>query len=375
MISARDFVDGLTGLGYGPFVGVPCSILTPVINYVLAEPGAPYYAAADEGSAMGIAAGMALADNKPVVMMQNSGLANAINPLTSLHLIFGIPCLMIVSWRGRPGETDAPQHGVMGPITRGLLDVMGIESIEVSADPGDLTATLKRIDELITSSSRPAALILPKGAIEEYPVGKDESTDRRITRQQAVGAIASALRNDEVIVSTTGKISRELYFHEARTRPAFYSIGSMGCASSIAMGIAVSKPGRKVVVLDGDGALLMKMGALATIGHYRPENLIHIVLDNGCYDSTGGQATVMNTVQIDEVADNCGYTFCMEGETELEIGFALNELLDQIGPSLLWIRTAPGDAGPLGRPEQTPVELKDEFRTFLNTDLNTDSEE
>ena len=368
MISAQDFIDGLADLGYGPFTGVPCSILTPIIDYILAEPNAPYYAAADEGSAMGIAAGMALADRKPVVMMQNSGLANAINPLTSLHLIFKIPCLLIVSWRGRPGETDAPQHGVMGQITCDLLDVMGIESIVVSADPASLSATLRRVDELITSRKRPAALILPKGVIEKHSTDSDEASDNRLTRRQAVGAIAAALRNDEAIVSTTGKISRELYFHETRTQPAFYSIGSMGCASSIAMGIAVSKPERKVVVLDGDGAMLMKMGAMATIGHYRPENLIHVVLDNGCYDSTGAQATVINTVHVDQVAESCGYRLCIKAETEQEIGNALDKLSAQPGPSLLWIKTAPGDVLPLGRPDQTPVELKNEFQAFLNTD-------
>ncbi len=367
MISARDFVGGLTGLGYGPFTGVPCSILKPVINYILAEPDTVYYGASDEGSAMGIAAGMALSGNKPVVMMQNSGLANAVNPLTSLHLIFDIPCLMIVSWRGRPGETDAPQHGIMGPITSDLLSVMGIESIEVSGDADNLGETLKRADELIMSRNRPVALILPKGVIEDYSIEADNRPDARLTRQQTIGAVVSSLKNDEVVVSTTGKISRELYFQKERSQPAFYTIGSMGCASSVAMGIALSKPDRKVVVLDGDGALLMKMGALATIGHYKPENLIHVVLDNGCYDSTGAQATVIDTVNIDKVAENCGYRLCMKADTEQEISSAIDELSDQPGPSLLWIKTSPGDVSPLGRPEQTPVELKDEFQAFLNT--------
>jgi phosphonopyruvate decarboxylase len=311
-----------------------------------------------------LAAGWALGGRKAVVLMQNSGLGNAVNPLTSLHRVFEIPCLLAVGWRGQPGRPDEPQHALMGEITAPMLDLMGVETVILGEDPAALDGTLAKIDAAILAG-KPAALLIPQGSLAG-PGAQAAAPEGRMSRREAVQAILQGLGETDVVVATTGKISRELYFQPPSKRSQFYMVGSMGCAPSLAMGVALARPKRNVVVLDGDGALLMKLGALATIGHYRPANFLHVVLDNGAYDSTGGQPTTVAGVEIDNVARACGYNNCRRAEQAADIPAAVRDLTAAPGPNLLWIKISPAGADRLGRPSETLPQLRRQFMKNLD---------
>ena len=252
------------------------------------DPAIKYIAATSEGEAVGIASGCFLAGSIPVVLMQNSGLGNAINPLTSLNLVYEIPFLILISLRGEPGIPDAPEHIVMGPITEKMLELIGIEYEFLVESQSHVEEQLARAYRKIVQTNKPCALIVKKGIFESghsLPV----EANKLLPRYEAVKTVLSGLKGNEFIVSTTGMISRELYDIKEDDNKNFYMIGSMGCASSFALGVALQQNDKKVVIFDGDGALLMKLGTLATIGHYKPANLIHILFDNESYESTGGQ--------------------------------------------------------------------------------------
>ncbi|MCK5509072.1 MAG: phosphonopyruvate decarboxylase [Desulfobacterales bacterium] len=380
MIQAQDFISACTSRGYTFYAGVPCSFLKPLINYVIQNPDVDYVTATSEGEAVGIAAGAYLAGRKAVVMCQNSGLGNMINPLTSLCFPFRIPILLIVTLRGEPGLNDEPQHELMGQITGELLETLHIQWDFFPDAPEKIGIVLDRAESEMAKTSLPFALIMKKGSVdktdllynytkskqsEAVPEGEFQSKpENRMSRFESIKIICEAFGNDDAIIATTGKIGREL-FTLGDTKNQLYVVGSMGCAAGIGFGIQHIKPNQRVVILDGDGAVLMKMGTFATIGHYSPEQFVHIILDNEAYESTGGQHSVSPSVDFCHIAHACGYRQCYRADTKSDLISALNSSTEFIGPSLIHVKVSSGSASDLGRPTLKPYQVKKRFMKFL----------
>ena len=377
MIEATSFVGPLKKAGYSFFSGVPCSYLKPFINHVINDHSLNYVTAASEGEAVGIALGAYLAGRKTVTMCQNSGLGNMVNPLTSLNYPFRVPSLLIVTWRGQPGQPDEPQHEQMGEITHRLLDTMDIPWRPFPQEADEIAPTLAEAEEVMQQSSRPFALVMAKGSVapedlseQAQPKVVDTQSTHcgsgdRPTRSEALESILEQLNGDEAVIATTGKTGRELFTIADRPNH-LYVVGGMGTASGIGLGIAQASPDQRVVVIDGDGAALMKMGALATIGRYQPKNLLHIVLDNEQHDSTGGQQTASPITRFAEVAAATNYSRVAYAEKRTDLQAILPGFLEQAGPALLHMKIRPGSPGNLGRPTVKPHEVKARFMDFLN---------
>lgn len=357
------FYQELKKSGFGPFVGVPCSILSPFLEVL--DKRTEEFIATSEGEAMGIASGLYLAGKNPVVFMQNSGFCNALNPLTSLNLVYKIPVLTIVTLRGELGTKDAPQHKIMGKKIKELLNAVNIEYKYVSPDLNEFKKELKYCKAKLKKNLKPIVLLLRRNILEGKAASKKVNSFYKLNRQIAIKEISKALDKDCLVVSTTGKISREYYFSKGRPENNFYMTGSMGCASAIALGLSIGTENKKkVVILDGDGATLMKMGNLATIGNVLPRNLIHIVLDNQAHESTGGQATVSTTTQLGKVAKACGYPNVCKITKAEQIYSEIKQALKCKGPSFLLIkmaRMAEKEDCKLGRVKQSSEEIKTKF--------------
>jgi len=379
MIRAEDFLDALDTRGCGPYLGVPCSYLTPLIDAVISSPRHRYLAANNEGEAVAMAAGAYLAGRRPVVLCQNSGLGNAVNPLTSLCDPFRIPLLLVTTQRGEPGRPDEPQHERMGRITEPLLRVLGLECALFPDAPALIAPRVAAAFAHQEASGLPYAFVLRQGAVAGHPLtpppepplrlgqvlpGADPAAPPVLGRMAAIAAVAGAVPAEAALIATTGKIGRELF--TAAERPGnLYVVGSMGCAGSIGLGVALEQPRRPLVVLDGDGAALMRLEALVSIGHYRPPRLVHVVLDNRVHESTGGQASLAATVSLPHVAAACGYATARSLRTPAELDAALARALAEPGPHLLHLRVQPGSAPGLGRPTLSPVQVKERFMAFL----------
>jgi phosphonopyruvate decarboxylase len=385
MIPARAFIDGLTRQEISPLVGVPCSVLKPLINYVIDQEDLGYFAANNEGEAVALAAGSYLAGRLPMVMFQNSGLGNTVNPLSSLHFIFHIPALLIVTWRGEPGRPDAPQHELMGQVTQDLLDVLRIPHEPFPESEDQIAPALERAVGHMKASSLPFAFVMRKGSVEGFNLQNDRlpplwepgpppappsAGEPVLSRRQALSTVLETTQGRAFLIATTGMTGRELY--DLSDRPNhFYMVGSMGCASSLGLGIALHRPDEQIVVLDGDGAVLMRMEAMASVGRYGPKNLIHLVLDNGVHDSTGGQRTLARSVNIPMVAAACGYRTTASVLLEEDLARALETAAKSPGPHLVHVRIHPGTTPDIGRPSQTCPELAARFRKAL---MRTSSE-
>ena len=376
MIAADDFLEPARERGFDFFTGVPCSFLTPIINRVISDPRLDYVGAASEGEAVAIAAGAWLAGRKTVVMCQNSGLGNTVNPLTSLNYPFRIPTLLIVTWRGQPGLADEPQHELMGEITPDLLALMRIPYWRFPLTADEVAEALAQAEAEMDRSRLPYAFLMEKGAVrddgldEPAPGGALDGTieDRRTggappPRAEMLERVLAAVPENAAIVATTGKTGRELFTLADRPQH-LYQVGSMGGASGCGLGIALNTE-RPVVVLDGDGAALMKLGTLATIGARQPANLIHLLLDNGVHDSTGGQRTVSTTVDFAALARAANYPNSWRVDSPDGLDAALSFALATSGPHFIHARIAPGSMSPLGRPAVAPVEVARRFKAFL----------
>lgn len=379
MITADDFIAAAKARGHDFYTGVPCSYLTPLINGVLSSHALTYVGAASEGEAVAIAAGAWLAGRGTVVMCQNSGLGNAVNPLTSLNAPFRIPTLFVTTWRGQPGLPDEPQHEVMGRITQDLLDLMEIPQAPFPAEAGALGPALDQAAARMAETGLPFAFVMKKGDVRDEalkiqaPGGQlDLEGASRLnhltggplpTRAQVLDRFLALTDDRTAVVATTGKCGREL-FTLADREQHIYQVGSMGGASGMALGVALNTTA-PVVVLDGDGAALMKLGTFATIGAHKPRNLIHIVLDNGVHDSTGGQPTVSNTVGFAGIAIACGYHFAADCNSLAGFESAFHAASEQHGPALIHVRIAPGSMEKLGRPTVAPADVARRFRDFL----------
>ncbi|WP_078588787.1 MULTISPECIES: phosphonopyruvate decarboxylase [Streptomyces] len=354
-LDAEEVVAAFRAAGFGPFTGVPCSYLGPVISCLESRHPDDYLIAANEGEAVAIAAGARLAGRRPVVILQNSGLGNAVNPLTSLCHTLRLPVLLLVTWRGEPGTPDEPQHELMGRITPGLLSAMDIRN-ELLPDTGELLAErLRAAAAHMDATGLPFAFVVPKGAVAPLPrPPRQPSGDgSALLRSEAIGHVMRLVGDRALVVATTGKTAREL--ERDQDRPGnLYVVGSMGCASSVALGVALHAPSRQVVVLDGDGAALMRLEAMATIGRTAPPNLLHVVFDNGAYESTGGQPTGSAHVDFAAVATACGYRHAADVTTAEGLAQALSRQPAGDGPSLLRVHVAPYSDPGLGRPALPP---------------------
>ena len=377
MIAADAFLDPALERGFSFYAGVPCSFLTPLINRVISNPALDYVGAASEGEAVAIAAGAWLAGRHTVVMCQNSGLGNTVNPLTSLNHPFRIPTLLIVTWRGQPGLGDEPQHELMGQVTASLLDTIAIGHAGFPRDADAVAATLDRAERAMAADDLPFALIMEKGSVRDdgldqrdqpiLPRGRIEDLRQggeRPARIDLLRAGQALVPGEAAVVATTGKTGRELFTCEDRPQQ-LYQVGSMGCASAMGLGIALNTQ-RPVLVLDGDGAALMKLGTVATVGAHAPGNLIHVVLDNGMHDSTGGQATVSPNVDFAAVAQACGYPRAFRCDSEAGFAHALESAFTAgPRPVLIHALIAPGSRAGLGRPTIAPRDVARRFRSFL----------
>ncbi len=382
MIEAHQFVEAARNRGFRWYAGVPCSFLTPFINFVLGDSSLRYVSMGNEGDAVALIAGAALAGDgegghgRGITMMQNSGLGNAVSPLTSLTWTFQLPQLLIVTWRGQPGIADEPQHALMGPITPALLETMQIPWELFPSDAIHIGAALDRALAHMQRSGRPYCLLMQKGSVAPYaleapqgsrsnaaivsPAPQPASQARRVSRHDALReVVARTPPGSTAILASTGYCGRELYAIADRPNQ-IYMVGSMGCVIPWALGLALARPDLKVLAVDGDGAALMRMGAMATVGAYGPPNLKHLLLDNGAHDSTGGQATVSPSISFAGVAAACGYSRAIEGKDLGELAAWL-EAPWHSGPSFarLWIR--PGTPADLPRPSISPVEVKTRF--------------
>lgn len=376
MIESDQFLDPARAAGFNFYTGVPCSFLTPLINRVIGSPGLSYVGAASEGEAVAIAAGAWLAGRKTVVMCQNSGLGNAVNPLTSLNAPFRIPTLLIVTWRGQPGLSDEPQHELMGEVTGGLLDVIRIGRGAFPATPEAIAPALEGALAAMAEHELPYALVMAKGSVRDDGLVQQEAPPHepgehhdhregaaRPRRAAVLERLLDIIPGEAAVVATTGKTGREL-FTLADREQHLYQVGSMGCASGMGLGVALNAS-RRVVVIDGDGAALMKLGTMATIGHCAPHNLVHVLLDNGVHDSTGGQATVSPNVDFARVALACGYRRAASCDSLAGFVRAFGAALTAPGPTLVHMRIASGSIAKLGRPTIAPHEVARRFKRFV----------
>lgn len=383
MIEAEAFVERARDYGYDFYAGVPCSFLTPFINYVIGDDRLTYVSAANEGDAVAMAAGVALAGRRAVVMMQNSGLGNAVSPLTSLNWVFRLPILLIVTWRGAPEANDEPQHELMGRITPAMLDSMDIPWAIFPDTADGVDAVLARAEAHRRDTGRVFALIMRKGTVAPYPLdaagapghSRGANAYQPVppacagtgcpSRADALSHIIAATPVDRTaVIATTGHTGRELYALADRPNQ-LYMVGSMGCAPLLALGLAMARPDLRVVIIDGDGAALMRLSAFATLAAYGGGNLVHLLLDNGRHQSTGGQATVSAGLSFAAIAAGCGYSAVFEGDT---LDVLDRALAAEAGPAFARLRIAPGKpAAGLPRPTQTPAEIRARFMQHIGS--------
>jgi len=372
MINGNQLVNLLTGEGLNFITGIPCSILKDFL-FCLSEKerGIEHIIVASEEEAISIGTGYYLATAKiPIVYMQNSGLARSVDVLTSLvnKEVYRIPMLLLISWRGEPGKKDEPQHLKMGKITLKLLKTLSIPYAILSDNKSKVAKEVKEAKKYLKNNSLPYAIIIRKGLIKPCQAQKGTEINS-LSREEAIKIIVDNSKGDEIIISTTGKISRELFeYREAKEqshKTDFYTLGSMGCSAAIALGIALKKPKKKVLVFDGDGSVLMQMGALATIGHYLPKNFYHIIFDNNAHDSTGGQKTASNTASFNKIALACGYKGAETVLTQRRLTNAVRNLKRNSGPRMLVVKIKKGSRKDLGRPATTPIENKKLLMNFL----------
>lgn len=373
MIRPKYFIEKLRENGIDCFAGVPDSLLKNMCAYITDHFDAAHnIITANEGAAVGLAAGHYLATGQPgCVYMQNSGEGNIINPLASLtdQEVYNIPVLLLIGWRGRPGVHDEPQHVKQGKVTTGLLNVMGI-NYEVLAKEEDKAE--KQIAKAIKALQNKDmfALVIEKDTFDEYKLQNVEKNDLTMNREEAIQTVAAALGEKDCIVSTTGMISRELFEYRAAMNQGherdFLTVGSMGHASQIALGIALAQPERRVWCFDGDGATIMHMGSMAIVGNKAPKHYVHVVFNNGAHDSVGGQPTVGLMIDLPAVAKAVGYkaTYSVDSKADLEA--ILKQVNGFESPALLEIKVKKGNRKDLGRPTTTPIQNKEALMAFLN---------
>ena len=376
MISPKFFIEALREKGIDCFAGVPDSLLKNICAYITDHCDAEHnIIAANEGAAVGLAAGHYLATGQPAcVYMQNSGEGNIINPLASLtdQEVYNIPVLLLIGWRGRPGVHDEPQHVKQGKVTTGLLNVMGVNYEVLSKEEDKAAKQIEKAAKAL-ANKEVFALVIEKDTFEDYKLQNVEVNDLTMSREEAIQTVAATLGEKDCIVSTTGMISRELFEYRAAMNQGherdFLTVGSMGHASQIALGIAMAKKDRKVWCFDGDGAAIMHMGSMAIVANKAPKNYVHVVFNNGAHDSVGGQPTVGLKIDLPAVAKAVGYKAAISVSSKEELEKELSTLNSQLstlgGPVLLQVCVKKGNRKDLGRPTTTPIQNKEALMDFL----------
>ena len=376
MISPKFFYDSLASYGIDFYAGVPDSLLKNLCAYITDNADSAHnIIAANEGGAMGLAVGHYLATGQiPVVYMQNSGEGNIINPLASLTDpdVYNIPVLLVIGWRGKPGVHDEPQHVKQGKVTTGLLNVMGIDYTVLSKEEDKAGNQIKKAVTYMQTTKQCYALVIEKDTFDAYTLQNVEKNDLTMSREEAIHTVAAVLGEKDVIVSTTGMISRELFEYRTAKNEGherdFLTVGSMGHASQIALGIALAKQDRKVWCFDGDGASIMHMGSMAIVANKAPQNYVHVVFNNGAHDSVGGQPTVGLKIDLPAIAKAVGYKHVFSIDTKGELQTILtSHLLPLIseGATFIEVKVKKGNRKDLGRPTTTPIQNKEALMDFL----------
>lgn len=367
MVRPEALFGQLRSAGIDFFAGVPDSLLKDFCAYITDHTEeSEHVITANEGNAVAMAAGHYLGTGRPaLVYLQNSGLGNTVNPLLSLNdpEVYGLPVLLMIGWRGEPEVKDEPQHIKQGRVTPALLDAMEIPWQILDSETEDPASVVATAMEQMRTTGGPAALLVRKGAFEGYTLQKNPQSHYPLVREQAIHRLVDRMGPEDRVVATTGMPARELYEYRVARGDGhgndFLTVGSMGHTASIALGLARSQPQRRIICLDGDGSVLMHMGALAIVGQSGQENLIHVILNNGAHDSVGGQPTTGFEVDLAGVARACGYRQALMVSEPEAIDGAFAELLNEPGPSLLEIRVNKGARPDLGRPKSTPAENRD----------------
>jgi phosphonopyruvate decarboxylase len=365
-------LDKLLQNGHSFLTGVPDSVFKHFLLKANEDSRFEHVITNNEGESCALAAGYHLATGKvPVVYMQNSGLGNCVNPLSSLldEHIYSIPALLLIGWRAVPGEKDEPQHKRMGAISQELLTLLGIPHAVAGPEEDGLVDIFRQASDHFQQHEKPFAILFPREVIGPDPSVKKAAlpSEDDLMREDLLESIVNQCTESDLLVTTTGKTSRELY--EIRERLGhhhandFLTVGSMGCAASIALGIAMQRPERRVILVDGDGACLMRMEALATIGAIQPANLLHILVDNNAYESTGSQPTLSNSIDFAAVAKACNYRSA--STTDSQESFSKELSRANKGPTMLVVKAFPYSRPNLGRPKSTPVENKLAFMEQL----------
>lgn len=362
------FVEYLEKKGLSFFSGVPDSLLKDLCAYITGNcPPEKHIIAANEGAAVGLAAGYYLATGKPgVVYMQNSGTGNAINPLLSLadSDVYSIPMLLVIGWRGEPGIHDEPQHVKQGKVQEALLSSLGYRYEIMGADSNSVMIQMESMISEMNEKKTPVVLLVRKGSFAEYTLPSIKENPYSMTREDAIKVVLSASQKTDLFVSTTGMASREIYeLREASGEghaSDFLTVGSMGHALMIASGIALFQK-KTVYCIDGDGAAIMHLGSLGIAANIAPKNLRHIVINNGAHDSVGGQPTIGYSLPFPAIAKDLGYKNVFQAINSTEIEASLKRMSKCAGPSFLEIRVRGGARKNLGRPKTTPVENKIAF--------------
>jgi phosphonopyruvate decarboxylase len=354
------------------FTGVPDSLLKDFCAYITDHvPEADHVIAANEGNAVALAMGHFLGTGEPgLVYMQNSGTGNAVNPLLSLAdpEVYSIPMLLVIGWRGEPGVKDEPQHVKQGRRMTELLDAMEVPWFLLPSTIEEAGTVIAEAGRAMRDRVGPVAILVRAGTFERYDLKRDVVTSFSMNREDAVKRIAGRLQGEDVIVATTGKTSRELYeYRQAQGTHGkdFLTVGGMGHTASIAMGIARVRPERLVVCLDGDGSVIMHMGALGVIANAGLANLLHIVINNGAHDSVGGQPTVGYDIDLPGIAIACGYREAASVSEPRELEEQLDRLRGQKGPVFLEVKVNKGARADLGRPKSTPLANREALMSQL----------
>ena len=373
MLSVDFLYDLLKSKGVDYTVGVPDSLLKDYCAYAFDRGNKTI--TANEGGAVGLAAGYHLATGKiPLVYMQNSGFGNIVNPLTSLvdEEVYSIPMLLMIGWRGQPGVSDEPQHIKQGRAMEKLLNALEIPYCILAKEEKKAHQQIEEAFSILEQDSKPFALLVSANTFEKYELKTQEKENFfPLKREEALKIILEEISDSDIIVSSTGKTSREVF--EIRSAQSqghhrdFLTVGSMGHASQIGLGIALEKPDRLVFCIDGDGAVLMHMGGLAIIGAKKPENFKHIIINNGAHESVGGQPTVAFDIDFGKIVEGCGYTKVIRARNEVELKAVIPDFISTKGPVLLEVMTQVGARLDLGRPTISPVENKKDFMRFLST--------
>ena len=376
MVEVKEFYNELLNNDISFFTGVPDSLLKSFCAYIKDNVSSEKnIVSANEGNAIGLASGYYLGTRKiGLVYMQNSGLGNAVNPLASLadKLVYSIPMLLVIGWRGEPNKKDEPQHKKQGLITTETLEMLGIkyEILDEATNNDEMKLKVKKAYSYMKENNEPYALVIKKDTFDEYKLKNNTVFDFEMTREEAIEIVVSNMKENSVAVSTTGMASRELFelrekYKENHSRD-FLTVGSMGHASQIALGIALSNKDKDVYCIDGDGALLMHLGGLAIIGNQEPKNFRHILINNGAHDSVGGQETVGFKIDTLAIAKACGYKECYSCSSKAELLNLSEKITNVEGPVLLEIKVKKGARKDLGRPTTTPIENKEAFMEFLD---------